>query len=594
MKLPPSATPALRAFERHKSISSVERHTGRRHGLDHYTGILSLQALARLAIVSGDEELIERARQELLPFVRGERDFPCNFPNYLCGGNGTAYLLSCGRLPEARAAVHRRAEETLLASARSHDGIITLPGLAGTDKVWIDAAFATTPFMLHAGLALGDPRYVDDAVNQTMRLIGILRDPANGLVHQARSFSKPGAGSEDHWSRGNGWAILALADLVDGLPADHARRKEVETAFVDLLAACLRVQNAEGLWHHEMTLPSSLVEISGSGLILHALGVGLARGLVQSGHRADFDRGLKGLLHYIDPDGSVRNTCEGCLSPGDGSIAAFLTKQPIDNDPHAFGPITLAFTAALMLEKTPTQPAIMNLDKLKAERATGGALAPLSLPELEICQRYEKVFTAAVNDALRERGLTLQTLPNHLVPLRDTMKAAGFAFTIKGAKSLELRNEMAQRAEMLDALTEHCFIAWDTSNDDESAQWGECMTMAALRKHCRGAVVDGGVRDTDRVLELGIPLWVRYRSSNGMLGRFRISGWQVCIRLGDVFVQPGDLIFADIDGAIVVPRALTVPVLLRAEEIANGESELKRWINEGMSAVEIVKRGGYF
>lgn len=236
---------------------------------------------------------------------------------------------------------------------------------------------------------------------------------------------------------------------------------------------------------------------------------------------------------------------------------------------------------------------MMKLDKLKASR-TIGAETKLELPELEICERYEKVFTAAVNDALREMNLTRQTLPNSLNPLRETMKAAGFAFTIKGAKNLEVRNEMAQRAEMLDALKENSFVVWDTSNDDESTQWGECMTMAAQRKHVRGAVVDGGVRDTNRVLELGFPLWVRYRSSNGMLGRFRISGWQVPVRLGDVFVVPGDLIFADIDGALVVPRDLAIPVLIRAEEIANGESELKRWITEGMSATEIVKRGGYF
>lgn len=236
---------------------------------------------------------------------------------------------------------------------------------------------------------------------------------------------------------------------------------------------------------------------------------------------------------------------------------------------------------------------MMKLEDLEADRQVDPK-SPLPLPEKEICERYEKIFTAAVNDALRECKLTRQTLPNGLMPLRDHMRAAGFAFTIKGAKNLTLKNEMAQRAEMLDAIAADSFVVWDTSLDTESAHWGECMTMAAQRKRCRGAVVDGGVRDTDQVLNLGFPLWVRYRSSNGMLGRFRISAWQTPIQMGNVIVNPGDLIFADIDGALCVPRHLAVPVLVRAEEIANGESELKRWINEGMSAVEIVKRGGYF
>lgn len=118
--------------------------------------------------------------------------------------------------------------------------------------------------------------------------------------------------------------------------------------------------------------------------------------------------------------------------------------------------------------------------------------------------------------------------------------------------------------------------------------------MAAQRKKVRGAAVGGGVRDTDQVLKLGFPLWVRYRNSNGMLGRFLISPWQTQIRIGEVFIQPGDLIFGDIDRVIVVPREICVPVLLRAEEIANGESQLKKRIKEGMSATEIVKRGGDF
>ncbi len=236
---------------------------------------------------------------------------------------------------------------------------------------------------------------------------------------------------------------------------------------------------------------------------------------------------------------------------------------------------------------------MMNLDQLKAARGAR-ELKDFPIPLAELCQRYEALFTAAVNDVLRERGLLYQTLPSGIMPLRDTMKVAGPAFTIKGAKSLLVKNEMKERAEMLEAIPAHHVVAWDTSGDDESAQWGEVMTIAAQKRGCRGAIVDGGVRDTDRVLGLNFPVFVRYRSSNGMLGRFRISGWQVPVQIGQVHIAPGDIVFADIDGAIVVPRDLAYDVLLRAEEIAKSESELKQWVNDGLSATEIVKRGGYF
>jgi regulator of RNase E activity RraA len=235
----------------------------------------------------------------------------------------------------------------------------------------------------------------------------------------------------------------------------------------------------------------------------------------------------------------------------------------------------------------------MKLDDLKAARADR---EPCSLPisDEELCNRYEALFTAAVNDVLRERNLMHRTLPNNILPLRDHMKIAGPAFTIKGAKSLLVKNEMEERARMLESIPANSVVAWDTSGDDESAQWGEVMTMAAVKRGCRGAVVDGGVRDTDRVLPQNFPVFVKYRSSNGMLGRFRISGWMIPIRIGEVDIFPGDIIFGDIDGVIVVPREMAHDVLLRAEEIAANEGELKKWVEEGLATTEIVKRGGYF
>lgn len=235
----------------------------------------------------------------------------------------------------------------------------------------------------------------------------------------------------------------------------------------------------------------------------------------------------------------------------------------------------------------------MKLDDFKAARAEREP-RPFPISDKELCTRYEALFTAAVNDVLRERNLTHQTLPNNILPLKEEMKLAGPAFTIKGAKSLLVKNEMRERAEMLESIPEHSVVAWDTSGDDESAQWGEVMTMASKKRGCRGAVVDGGVRDTDRVLPQQFPVFVKYRSSNGMLGRFRISDWQIPVRIGEVDIWPGDIVFGDIDGVIVIPRDIAYEVLLRAEEIAEEEGELKKWVEEGLSATEIVDRGGYF
>ncbi len=236
---------------------------------------------------------------------------------------------------------------------------------------------------------------------------------------------------------------------------------------------------------------------------------------------------------------------------------------------------------------------IMDLTKLTQSRVVKEP-TELCIPVKELCDRYTRLYSGAINDVLRERNLLYQTLPNNILPLREHMTVAGVAFTIKGSKNLSMENEMVQRAEMLEAIHPDSVVVWDTSNDDESAQWGEVMTMAAIRRGCRGAVVDGGVRDTHKVLVQNFPVFARYRTSNGMLGRFRIIGYQMPIQIGRVQIFPGDIVFGDIDGVLIIPREIAVDVLLRAEEIERSEIEIKQWVNDGLSPQEVVKRGGYF
>lgn len=231
-----------------------------------------------------------------------------------------------------------------------------------------------------------------------------------------------------------------------------------------------------------------------------------------------------------------------------------------------------------------------NLIKSRARKKT----TEFPISEKELCNRYEQVTTPMVNDVLREMEMLYQTFPNNIMPLREEMRVAGIAFTIKGSKNLSLDNEMVERAKMLEELHEDSVVVWDTCGDDESAQWGEIMTMASIRQGCRGAIVDGGVRDTNKVLEQNFPVFCKYRTSNGMLGRFRLIGYQMPVVMGNVHVYPGDVVLADIDGAVAVPREIAYEVLLRAEQIRDNEEGIKEMVNSGMTPSEVVENGGYF
>lgn len=236
---------------------------------------------------------------------------------------------------------------------------------------------------------------------------------------------------------------------------------------------------------------------------------------------------------------------------------------------------------------------LMNLEKLREIRDNLTA-GELPIPAEELCNRYEKLYTGAINDVLREFLLLDQALPHCILPLREEMKAAGEAFTIKSTKDPTIAGEMETRAAMLENIPPDSMVVWDTSDDNDAAHWGEMMTAATKKQNARGAVIDGGLRDTQQVLAQRFPVFNRYRTSNGSLGRCKIIAYQVPVQIGRVIIRPGDIIFGDIDGVVVIPRNIAFDVLIRAEEIYRNEKEIKQWIDDGVSVTDVVGKGGYF
>lgn len=236
---------------------------------------------------------------------------------------------------------------------------------------------------------------------------------------------------------------------------------------------------------------------------------------------------------------------------------------------------------------------LMKLEKLKA-KLDKREIIELPIDETELCQRYEQLYTGAVNDVLREMVLLDQALPVNIMPLKIEMKSAGIAYTIRSNPDPTVEGEMEIRADMLDNMPRNCMVVWDAGDETEASHWGEVMTASAIARGARGTVINGGLRDTTQVLAQNFPVFYRYRTSNGSMGRTKITSFNAPLRIGKTYIHPGDIIFADIDGVVVVPREVAFDVLQRAEEIKAAESDLKTWIHEGFSAKSVVDRGGYF
>ncbi|MDX9980611.1 MAG: RraA family protein, partial [Lentisphaeria bacterium] len=158
----------------------------------------------------------------------------------------------------------------------------------------------------------------------------------------------------------------------------------------------------------------------------------------------------------------------------------------------------------------------MNTDKLKEIR-DNVEIVDLGMPLEELCARFEKLYTGAVNDVLREMLLPNQGLPPGIMPLRDEMVVCGEAFTVKAVKDPTMGGELEIRVKLLDELRPGHLVVWNANGDDHASHWGGVMTRAAISRGCRGAIIDGGIRDTKDILEQGFPIWYRYRTSNGAL-----------------------------------------------------------------------------
>lgn len=235
---------------------------------------------------------------------------------------------------------------------------------------------------------------------------------------------------------------------------------------------------------------------------------------------------------------------------------------------------------------------MMKLEKLIAARE-GVSTREFPIPTKELLARFEKLYTGAISDVLREHALLDQSI-GQLIPLRPDRTVAGIAFTVKSAPNLKVTGEMTFRTRMLDSMGRDSFVVWDTTGDEKATLWGGVMTATAIGKGVKAALIDGGIRDTHQILEKDFPVFYKYRIPNGSLGRCLITHYQDPIMIRGVVIKPGDVVLGDIDGVVVVPRDLAYEVLVRAEEILANEKKIFSWVAEGQSVQQITEKGGYF
>lgn len=207
-----------------------------------------------------------------------------------------------------------------------------------------------------------------------------------------------------------------------------------------------------------------------------------------------------------------------------------------------------------------------------------------------LCTR--ELYTPVVGDVLDGLGFTRQFLPQPIQPLREDLKLAGRAMPVLMIDVFGVQKKPFGRlTEALDQLAPgEIYLAGGGAM--RCAYWGEILTATARKRGALGAVINGFHRDTPRVLEQNWPVFSRGRFAQDSAVRTQVVDYRCPMEIGQVAVQPGELVFGDLDGVVVVPKQAEAEVIERALAKARGEKLVRQDIEAGLSSTAAFKKYG--
>jgi len=208
-----------------------------------------------------------------------------------------------------------------------------------------------------------------------------------------------------------------------------------------------------------------------------------------------------------------------------------------------------------------------------------------------------KLFPAVAGDIMDQMGFLKQFLPPQIHPLHNKMIVAGRAMTVLEADIDQfmdrdlLNKQFGLMLEALDDLKRN-EVYTCTGASPTYALWGELMATRAKKLGSAGAVMNGYSRDTQGILDLNFPTFSFGGYSQDQSPRGKVVDFRVPVTFGEVVINPGDIIFGDLDGVCVIPKEIEEEVIIRSLEKCSKEKMVKIKFEEGMSASESFAKYG--
>jgi len=213
----------------------------------------------------------------------------------------------------------------------------------------------------------------------------------------------------------------------------------------------------------------------------------------------------------------------------------------------------------------------------------------------------KRLFPAVVGDILDTMGCLKQFLTPAIRPLRSDMVVIGRAMPVLEANCFAAQEPAGQLPlsrqpfgllfQALDDLkANEVYVA--TGCSAQFALWGGLMTTRAMHLKAAGAVLDGYSRDTPEVLASGLPVFSfgGYAQDQGPRGK--VVDYRVAVEINGVRIAPGDIVFGDLDGVLVIPHQVEEEAIRRALDKVSTENKVRDAIASGMSTVEAFRTFG--
>lgn len=207
----------------------------------------------------------------------------------------------------------------------------------------------------------------------------------------------------------------------------------------------------------------------------------------------------------------------------------------------------------------------------------------------------QNLYVAVVCDILDELGYRNQAMHQRLRPLLPDTENCGFVGRARTFRWMETdyvveENPYGLEIEAMDSLKAGNVAVHSTDYGGTNAPWGELMSTIAKRNGVTGCVCDSQIRDCVKIMKMEFPVYYAGIRPLDSKGRAIVQAYDVPVKCGEVLVFAGDIVFADFDGIVVVPKAAEQEVFHRANEKVNNENLSRKELLSGKSLREVYDK----